>query len=289
MVAMKKFDENSKVLIVGLGLIGGSIALALRQLGYKNIRAIDISEQTLKFALEHNIIEHSYLVDKELVNWADITILSLYPLHAVEFLEKHQHDFAPDSIVVDTSGIKQEVIRRVRSFWNNKADFITIHQMAGKEQGGIVNATADLFKNTNFIITPQPDNLPENLEFMESLAKSLQVKGIYHLSAAEHDKIIAYTSHLNHMIAVSLVNTDSFTEQTRNFIGGSFRDVSRVALINSNLWSQLLIANKEHALLELDKFKEQLERLHTAISNYDEQELRHILEQASANRSKLCK
>ena len=289
MVVMKKFDENSKVLIVGLGLIGGSIALAMRSLGYKNIRAIDISEQTMKFAVEQNIIEHSYLIDKELVGWADITFLSLYPLHAVEFLEKHQNDFAVGSIVIDTSGIKKEVIRRVRSFWSNKADFITIHQMAGKEQGGITNATADLFKNTNFIITPQPENLPENLEFIEKFANSLQVKGIYHLSANEHDSIIAYTSHLNHMIAVSLVNTESFTEQTRNFIGGSFRDVSRVALINSNLWSQLLIANKEHALAELEKFQAQLQRLHTAISDYDEQELRQILDQACANRSKLCK
>lgn len=286
---MKKFDENSKVLIVGLGLIGGSIALAMRKLGYKNIRAIDINEQTIKFAVEQKIIEHSYLIDKELVAWADITIISLYPLHAIEFLEKHQGDFATASMVIDTSGIKEEIIRRVRSFWNNNADFITIHQMAGKEQGGIVNASAELFYNTNFIITPQPENLPEHLEFVEDFAKGLQVKGIYKLSAREHDKIIAYTSHLNHMIAVSLVNTDSFTEQTTNFIGGSFRDVSRVALINSNLWSQLLLANKEHALEELDKFKTQLERLHKAISNYDEQELRHILEQASANRSKLCR
>lgn len=286
---MKKINVNSKVLIVGLGLIGGSIALALRKLGYTNIRAIDTNEQTLKFALEQNIIEHSYLMDKELVAWADITILSLYPLHAVEFLDKHQNDFALGGIVIDTSGIKKEIIRRVRSFWNNKADFITIHQMAGKEQGGIVNATADLFQNTNFIITPQTENLAENLLFIEEFAHSLQVKGVYSLSASEHDSIIAYTSHLNHMIAVSLVNTDSFTEQTRNFIGGSFRDVSRVALINSNLWSQLLIANKEYALAELDKFKIQLDRLHIAISNYDEQGLRQILEQASVNRSKLCK
>lgn len=286
---MNKFNTDSKVLIVGLGLIGGSIALAMRQLGYTNIRAIDINADTIKFAMEHGIIEYSYLIDKELVGWADITILSLYPLHAVEFIEKHQHDFAAGSIVVDTSGIKKEVIRRVRSFWNNKADFITIHQMAGKEQGGIVNASADLFRNTNFIITPQAENLPDNLAFIEEFARSLGVKGIFNLSADEHDKIIAYTSHLNHMIAVGLVNTESFTEQTRNFIGGSFRDVSRVALINSNLWSQLLIANREHALSELSKFQKQLDRLYVAIDSYDEQGLQKILQQANANRSKLCK
>lgn len=286
---MSKFTNQAKIVVVGLGLIGASFAMALRSVGYSNICGIDTDARTMELALAQGIINDTELETKQLLAQADITILAIYPWQAAEFLRRHLNDFAADSLVLDTSGIKTDIIRSIREFWRSDADFVAIHQMAGREKGGIDNACDNLFINTNFIIIKQAENEPENIAFVKQLAEQMRVKGIYLLTAAEHDKIIAYTSHLNHLIAVGLVNAASFNEQTAHFIGGSFRDVSRVALINGKLWSQLLIANKEHVLDELAEFQNQLNILKTAIQESNTAELEKILGKANANRSKLCK
>lgn len=283
----KTLGKLSNVLIVGLGLIGGSMAMSMRSCGYKNIRAIDINRATIDFAKEKNIIDVYEMQQSELVAWADIVILALYPFQVADFLKCNQEYLQSDSLIIDTSGIKSNLIKNVRSFLRKDVDFLAIHQMAGKEQGGIANASADLFKNSNFILIKQNENSKKNLIYLEELASDLMVKGVCTLTAAEHDEVIAYTSHLPHVIAVSLINSISFNNLTHRFTGGSFRDATRVALINASLWSQLLIDNKSCVIKELDEFSNQLARIKSALEEDSYKELEMILEQARVNRSKL--
>ena len=283
----KTIGKLSNVLIVGLGLIGGSMAMSMRSCGYKNIRAIDINRATIDFAIEKNIIDVYEMQQSELIAWADIVILALYPFQVADFLKCNQEYLQSDSLIIDTSGIKSNLIKNVRSFLRKDVDFLAIHQMAGKEQGGIANASADLFKNSNFILIKQNENSKKNLIYLEELASDLMVKGICTLTAAEHDEVIAYTSHLPHVIAVSLINSISFNNLTHRFTGGSFRDATRVALINASLWSQLLIDNKSCVIKELDEFSNQLARIKSALEEDSYKELEMILEQARVNRSKL--
>lgn len=283
----KTIGKLSNVLIVGLGLIGGSMAMSMRSCGYKNIRAIDINRATIDFAIEKNIIDVYEMQQSELIAWADIVILALYPFQVADFLKCNQEYLQSDSLIIDTSGIKSNLIKNVRSFLRKDVDFLAIHQMAGKEQGGIANASADLFKNSNFILIKQNENSKKNLIYLEELASDLMVKGICTLTAAEHDEVIAYTSHLPHVIAVSLINSISFNNLTHKFTGGSFRDATRVALINASLWSQLLIDNKSCVTKELDELANQLARIKSALEKDSYKELEMILEQARVNRSKL--
>ncbi len=283
------FSKNSNILIVGLGLIGGSIALALKKVGYKNIYAVDINEKTLKYAWQQEIIQKTTQNTQELLRKADLVILAIYPWHAKEFLQNNLAEFKSTAVVIDTSGIKEKLLNEVHTFWRKDIDFIAIHQMAGKEQGGIENACDNLFVNTNFIVIEQEINRPENIQAVIQLAKEMQVKEIVKLSAQEHDRIIAYTSNLTHLLAVALVNSPSLSPETKSFIGGSFRDVSRVALINSSLWTQLLLANSTNVLAEIKVFKEQLELLEQAIANSATADLQELLIKANRNRGELCK
>lgn len=283
------FSKNSNILIVGLGLIGGSIALALKKIGYKNIYALDINEKTMEYAWQQQIIQQTKLNKQELIKQADLIILALYPWQAKEFLQDNLADFKVAAVVIDTSGIKEKLLADIGNFWRKDVDFVAIHQMAGKEQGGIENACDNLFVNTNFIIIEQPCNQPQNLQAVLKLAEEMQVKEVVKLTAQEHDKIIAYTSNLTHLLAVSLVNSNSFSSQTRKFIGGSFRDMSRVALINSKLWTQLLLENRANVLSEIAGFREQLGLLEQAIENNSIVELQNLLLKANKNRGELCK
>lgn len=283
------FSKNSNILIVGLGLIGGSIALTLKNIGYKNIYAWDINEETLEYAWQQQIVQRTELKVQALIKQADVVFLAIYPWQAKEFLQNNLAEFKSGAVIIDTSGIKEKLVLDIKSFWRDDLDFLAIHQMAGKEKGGLENACDNLFVNTNFIIIEQADNQPQNLQAVVKLARAMQVKEIVMLTASEHDKIIAYTSNLTHVLAVGLVNSPSFSSQTKKFIGGSFRDVSRVALINSNLWTQLLLENRENVLREIAAFKEQLELLERSIINNSAADLQKLLIRANLNRGELCK
>jgi prephenate dehydrogenase len=279
--------SDFNITIVGLGLIGGSYAMALRALSPKNIWAIDINKETLKKAEERGIIDKGYIDEKIPLKESDLVIICLYPDLIVEFIRDNQENFKKDAIITDTSGIKGDIVNNVNSFISENIDFISGHPMAGNENKGLDYASKDLFKNTNYIITPNKKNKEENIEVIITLAKKMGCRNVVKIDPERHDEIIALTSHLTHVLAVTLVNSNILDIDTRLFIGGSFRDASRVALINSELWSQLLISNKKHVVSQIEIFENNLKFIKNAIMNDDINYLQDKFNEASCKRREL--
>lgn len=275
------------ITIVGLGLIGGSYAMALKELEPKNLWGIDLDLNAIKTAEDLGIIDKGYEDAEVPLSKSDIVIVSLYPEAAIEFIKNNKDNFKRGAVITDTSGIKGSVVKEVTSFIPDYVDFIGGHPMAGRESKGLAFASKDIFENANYIITPTDKNKKENIKLIEDIAKGIGCKNVVFIDAEVHDKIIAYTSAVPHIIAVALMNCDNFDEQRRLFIGGSFRDATRVALINPDLWSELFISNKENIINELEEFEKNLSIMKEAIKNEDAASMKEIFDRAGSKRRKL--
>lgn len=275
------------ITVVGLGLIGGSYAMALKELKPNNLWGIDIDLNAIKTAEDMGIIDRGYKEAAEPLNKSDIVIVSLYPEAAIEFIKKHKNDFKRGAVITDTSGIKESIVKEVSDLIPDYVDFIGGHPMAGRESKGLAFASKDIFKNANYIITPTEKNKKENIKLIEDIARNIGCKNVVLIDSKVHDKIIAYTSAVPHIIAVALMNCDNFDEQRGFFIGGSFRDATRVALINPDLWSELFISNKENILTELEEFENNLSLMKEAIRKEDVASMKEIFNKAGSKRRKL--
>jgi len=282
---LMKLDFN--ITIVGLGLIGGSYAMALKELNPKNLWGIDVDLKAIETAEDLEIIDKGYKEAEVPLSESDIVIISLYPEAAIEFIKKHKNDFKRGAVITDTSGIKESIVKEVSAFIPDYVDFIGGHPMAGRESKGLAFASKDIFKNANYIITPSNKNKKENIELVKSIAEGIGCKNVVLIDAEIHDKIIAYTSAIPHIIAVALMNCDNFDKERGYFIGGSFRDATRVALINPDLWSELFISNKENILKEIEEFENNLSTMKEAIKNEDSTLMKEIFNKAGSKRRKL--
>lgn len=282
---LMKLDFN--ITIVGLGLIGGSYAMALKELKPKNLWAVDIDSSAIKTAEDLKIIDKGYRDAKVPLSESDVVIISLYPEAAIEFIRKHKEDFKRGAVITDTSGIKESIVKEVSCSIPDYVDFIGGHPMAGRESKGLAFASKDIFKNANYIITPSNKNKKENIELVKGIAEAIGCKNIVLIDAEVHDKIIAYTSAIPHILAVALMNCDNFDKERKYFIGGSFRDATRVALINPDLWSELFISNKENILKEIEDFENNLSIMKEAIKNEDASLMKEIFYKAGSKRRKL--
>lgn len=275
------------ITVVGLGLIGGSYAMALKELNPKNLWGVDVDLNAIKSAEDLGIIDKGYKDAKVPLSKSDIVIVSLYPEAAIEFIKNNKDIFKRGAVITDTSGIKESVVKEVSSFIPDYVDFIGGHPMAGRESKGLAFASKDIFKNANYIITPTEKNKKENIKLIEDIARNIGCKNVVLIDSKVHDKIIAYTSAVPHIIAVALMNCDNFDEQRGFFIGGSFRDATRVALINPDLWSELFISNKENILTELEEFENNLSIMKEAIRKEDVSLMKEIFNKAGSKRRKL--
>lgn len=275
------------ITVVGLGLIGGSYAMALKELKPNNLWGIDIDLNAIKTAEDMGIIDKGYKDAAEPLSKSDIVIVSLYPEAAIEFIKKYKNDFKRGAVITDTSGIKESIVKEVSDLIPDYVDFIGGHPMAGRESKGLAFASKDIFKNANYIITPTEKNKKENIKLIEDIARNIGCKNVVLIDSKVHDKIIAYTSAVPHIIAVALMNCDNFDEQRGFFIGGSFRDATRVALINPDLWSELFISNKENILTELEEFENNLSLMKEAIRKEDVSLMKEIFNKAGSKRRKL--
>lgn len=275
--------NNIEIAIVGLGLIGGSLAMALRRLNPKKIWGVDIDKEVLRSAEELGVIDGGFRDGSEVLKNSDLVIISLYPENAVNFIEKSLGDFKPHAVITDTAGIKSKMIDKIRSFLREDLDFVGGHPLAGKECSGFPNASAEIFKDTNYLLTPNKENKKESLLLLGKLIKGIGCREPILLEPEEHDRIIALTSQLPHVIAASLINSTQ-NRNTRDLIGGSFRDATRVAKMNIDLWSELLLENKENVLTQIETFMDNITKMKLAIEYDDSESLRELLE--SAGRAK---
>lgn len=276
-----------RILIVGLGVIGGGYAMALKKAGYTEIYGIDKNIDTLKKAEKLGVIKKGYIDEGEIIQDADIIVLAVYPNLVKDFIVRNISKFKDNAVITDVTGIKQLFIDDVISILPNNIDFVFAHPMAGREKKGIDYATSEVFKGANFIITVTEKNKDENIRLIEELAYKMGFKNIKRVSPKVHDEIIAFTSQLPHALAVALINSDIEGRDTGQFIGDSYRDLTRIANINESLWSQLLLGNKENLLKAIYNFQEELYKIKNYIENENKEKLEELFIEASLRRERL--
>ncbi len=278
-------DKKEKILIVGLGLLGGSYAAALTERGYE-VGAIDISAESLEYALDRGIIAHGESQPTEdYVAKFDILVLALYPAAAVQWIEKYRGMLSKGALVFDVTGVKCGVVERIQSLLPDGAEFVGAHPMAGREVSGVKNATANLFEGANYIVTPTERNSEATIARCERLGREIGCGRISRLSPREHDEMIGFVSQLTHCIAVSLMSCKD-TDALADYTGDSFRDLTRIAKINENMWSELFLANREQLLAQMDIFSEKFGELRQALDERDAESIKKIMITSTERRKK---
>ena len=283
-----KFDKNTNILIVGLGLMGGSYATALSEQGYK-VKAITVNQKDIDYAVERGmIIEGSVQPDERLISEADLVVFALYPTVFVDWIEKYQHLFRSGTLITDVTGVKTQVVAQVQSMLRSDVDYIPAHPMAGRERSGVEFSDASVFKGANYIVTPTERNTVEAIENCKELGSILGFSRISVLSPEEHDEMIAFLSQLTHCIAVTLM-TATDTEGLEKYTGDSFRDLTRISKINDLMWSELFLMNKDALLRQMDAFSEEFSRFRQYIANGQREEMRQVMRKAGERRLRFDK
>ena len=274
---------NKKVLIIGLGLLGGSYAEGLINAGYE-VGAIDIKKESIEYAINKGIINHGTIeVTKEYIEQFELVIFGLYPKVLIEWLKEYQAYFKSGTIITDVTGIKGWLIKEINAILRNDVEFIGAHPMAGREVYGVENSNKDMFKGANYIVTPTINSTEYAINVAKEIGRALEFKNIVVLSPEEHDEMIGFLSQLTHCIAISLMTCKDSVNLVQ-YTGDSFRDLTRIAKINENMWSELFLLNKEELLNQMDLFLEQFNELKESIKNDDIEKMKDIMRLSTTRR-----
>lgn len=273
--------------IVGMGLIGGSYAKALRKLKVKRILGMDISHDIAMACRNANMIDEVVEASGRNLKEADVIICSVYPEAIVDFVRRNLCNFTEGMLLTDATGVKGAMPHEIQEMLPEGCEFLSGHPMAGRQGSGIAMSDAAIFNNSNYIIVPTENNTAEAIAWLEQFASAIGCARTVKVSMEDHDKIIAYTSDLPHITAVALVNSASYNENTQYFIAGGFRDATRVADINPELWSDLFLSNRENVIEEIENYQNQLERWKKAIAGNDREALKAIMREAGPRRRML--
>ena len=277
-------DKNTKILIIGLGVIGGSYAKALSDKGY-TVKCITKETADVRYGLEHGMISYGTTeVEPELVREAELIIFALYPKAFISWIKKYQHLISPGALITDVTGIKSQVVYAIQKLLREDVEYISAHPMAGRERSGVEFADPSVFNGANYIVTPTEQNSLEAIKLCKSLGEELGFYRISELSPEEHDEMIAFLSQLTHIIAVTLMNCND-SDGLEKYTGDSFRDLTRIAKINDRMWSELFLMNKDALLLEMDRFMEEFAEFRQYLANEDGKRMREKMRASTARRS----
>lgn len=275
---------DKRILIVGLGLIGGSYAMALTKKGF-TVNAITLEQKDIDYATSRGMIAYgTSKVDPELIALADIVIFALYPRVFVKWIAENQQYLRPGTVITDVTGVKGSVVEAVQEILREDVEFIAAHPMAGRERSGVEYSDDGVFSGANYIVTPTERNSKEAVELCCELGRVLGFRQISCLSVEEHDEMIAYLSQLTHCIAVTLMTANQKGGMER-YTGDSFRDLTRIAKINEVMWSELFVLNKDSLLKQMDAFSAEFEKLRGFIENGDREGMKEMMRLSTARRS----
>ena len=277
-------DTDKRILIVGLGLIGGSYAMALTRRGY-TVTAITLEQKDIDYAIGRGMIAYgSTKPEPELLKLADIVIFALYPGVFIKWIAENQHLLHPGTVITDVTGVKGSVVEAVQSILREDVEFIAAHPMAGREKSGVEYSDDGVFGGANYIVTPTEKNTPEAIELCCELGRVLGFKRISTLSVSDHDEMIAYLSQLTHCIAVTLMTANQ-KEGLERYTGDSFRDLTRIAKINEVMWSELFLMNRDQLLRQMDAFSSEFEKLRSYIADGKREEMQEMMRLSTQRRS----
>jgi len=279
-----ELNSNTKILIVGLGVMGGSYAKALTKKGYK-IKAIDISQKTIDYALENKLISYGTTeVEPSLVSEADIIVFALYPHTFKKWITDYQKYFRPGIIITDVTGVKGCIVYDIQSILREDVEFIAAHPMAGRERSGIEYSDDKVFIGANYIVTPTAKNTRQAIELCKTLGSELGFKKISEITPELHDEMIAFLSQLTHCIAVALM-TAGENPSLRDYSGDSFRDLTRIAKINDEMWSELFLLNRDALLHEMDSFEREFKKMRACVETGDRETMREMMRCSTERRA----
>lgn len=273
--------------IVGLGLMGGSIAQGL--LSNHFIRAYDLNQKAIDYAKRHRWIHEGTPDIKVFAKGLDVVYLCLYPKQIFSFIYENQRHFKKSTLFIDIAGIKDFLVESILPILSSRHEFVFTHPIAGREKIGVEYSKPSIFHKANYIITPHKNNTPSALKQTEDLALEMGFGKITYVSPKEHDDMIAYTSQLTHLLSLALVHSERESDDVSRFIGDSYRDLTRIAMINEPLWSELFLTNKDLLLKRLHAFQISLSAFEQALQNHDFEPLQSLMKAAKQKRLKLEK
>ena len=283
-----KLTKEMNILIVGLGLLGGSYAEALTKAGFK-VNAITKEQSSVDFALKKGIIAYGTTkVDKELIGSAELVIFALYPHIFTEWINKYQQYLKPGAVITDVTGVKGCIVDKIQAVLRPDVEFIAAHPMAGREVCGVENSSAEIFKGANYIVVPTEKNTAGAVELCRDLGEKLGFHQVAELSVEMHDEMIAFLSQLTHCIAVTLMCCNN-TPDLEYYTGDSFRDLTRIARINDEMWSELFLDNRDALLNEMRSFKTTFDELMEKIESGDREGIRAMMRLSTERRKRFNK
>ena len=277
-------DTSKNILIVGLGLLGGSYARVLKRFGF-HISAITLDQSSIDYAIKEKIIdEGTTALEKRIIGEADLVIFALYPHIFVEWIEKNQGLLKSGALITDVTGVKRSVVYKIQDMLRPDVEFVAAHPMAGREVSGVENSTDKMFIGANYIVTPTEKNTPEAVQTCIELGRLLGFSNVTTLSPEEHDEMIGFLSQLTHCIAITLMTCND-KENMEKFTGDSFRDLTRIARINDLMWSELFVENKDVLLDQMNLFIDKFISLKEMLEAEDIDGMREMMRHSTERRA----
>lgn len=276
--------KDMNILIVGLGLMGGSYAKALKNKGIR-VNAITKDRDSVDYAIKNGIIDKgTTTVDGDMIGEADLVVFALYPNVFKKWIKDNQHFFKPGCVITDVTGVKSSVVYDIQKILRDDVEFIAAHPMAGREVYGVRNSDPAIFEKANYIVTPTDKNSSEAIRLCKELGEELGFSRISALSPEEHDEVIGFVSQLTHCIAITLMTCNE-KENLEKYTGDSFRDLTRIARINEDMWSELFMMNKSALLTQMDMFEEKFIDLRKMIRTDDVEGIKEMMRHSTKRRA----
>ncbi len=270
-----------KVGVIGLGLIGGSLARQIMRNTSHEVYAYDVSDEVLKKGALLNAYHDVLDIEKEVID-VDILLIATNPRPTLKILETVVPRLKSGAIVMDCAGVKKSVIKKMQSLKERREDvfFVGGHPMAGREFSGVAHSTATLFEHAYIIVTPvDMDDMPA-VEKIKEFFNEVKCNGLTYSSYEKHDRIIAYTSQLAHVVSSAYIKNPLSAEHV-GYSAGSFRDLTRVAKLNPTMWTELFLENKENLIDAITDLEKHLAEYKVAIENGDENTLMRLLQEGN--------
>ncbi len=270
--------------VLGLGLIGGSLARAYAKAGH-NVFAWDLDQSILEFAQLAGVV-HAVL-DEKTIPGCDLILLSVYADGSATWLEQHGARIRPSTLVMDCCGIKEEICRRCFPLAKQYGfTFIGGHPMAGSHFSGFKYSRSNLFQGAPMVLVPPVHDDPELLQRAVDALEPCKFGSFSVTTAADHDAMIAFTSQMPHILSNAFIKSPTATRH-KGFSAGSYKDFTRVAWLNPIMWAELFLSNKENVLKELQIYMDSLVQYRSALENDDKYALIALLEEGKRRKEEV--
>lgn len=274
------------VAVIGMGLMGASLAGALKGFKDAEIVGMDISGDVCTAAEQKGIVSRCTTDINSAVKDADLVIFCVYPHHIPKLIEQCRDTLKAGAVITDICGVKKPLYDSIFPLLPNNTEYIGVHPMAGRERDGIENSDSTLYRNSGFLICTSDTHSPQSLELVQDMAKHIGCARIETVDYIKHDEIIAYTSDLMHIASAGLC-LSYHSDLTLTFTAGAFRDCTRIADINADAWTELLLANKDCVVDCLDKYIDDLKNMRESIAQNDNTKLHELLTRAGDNKREM--